>query len=302
MKRSNNKILLIVLIVLSGGFVLTRVFHAPSRERNLDETIFTLDTSQISAIHISPAIQDNARISLIRFGSDWKVEMKDRSANSDKSRVKSALNILGSMQANRVLTRNSEKWSSYHVDTTGTFVKVILDSNNAKEFWIGKMGTGQSCIRVEGQNEVYEIEGMLEPTFNKHFNDWRDKTFVKLQTDKISKITFEYPADTGFVVSKPGRSWEIGINKADSSKVQSYLNRFKSRSLRDFADDFTPSTKPTYTVTLNSGSDVITVQGWNIQDDRWVLNSSQRSDVYFSSNDSSFIRSLFVGETWFLTL
>ena len=302
MKRSNNKILLIVLIVLSSGFVLTKVFHAPSRERNLDEKILTLDTSQVSAIYISPAIQDSAQIRLIRFGSDWKVEMRARSANSEKSQVKNALSILGTIRADRVLTRNKEKWSSYHVDTTGTFVKVILDSNNAKEFWIGKMDTGGSCIRLEGHNEVYAIEGTLEPVFNKHFNDWRDKTFVKLQPEKISKITFDYPADTGFIVNKPGHSWEIGNNKADSSKVQSYLNKFKSRSLRDFADDFKPLTKPAYTITLNSGSDVITVHGWKIQDDRWVLNSSQQAGVYFSSSDSSFIRSLFVGKKGFLRL
>jgi hypothetical protein len=298
MRQSNNKILLIVLIVLVTGFVVTRLFRAPARERNLDETLLSLDTSRVNAIHISPAIQDGTEIKLIRSGNKWEMQAGERSAKPEMAQVRNALASIASVRADRVLTRNQEKWSTYHVDTTGTHVKILLDQD-AKDFWIGKLDAGGSSLRVEGQEDVYATNVALEGTFNKNFNEWRDKVFVKAHPEKISKITFQYPGDSSFVLNRSATKWEGDKIAVDSTKIQTYLNRFRSRSLRDFADDFTPSGQPSYKVTLQGDSETITVQGWKAQDDRWVLNSNQQKEVYFSSRDASLIRELFVGKKWF---
>ena len=299
MRQSNNKILFSVLVILAGGFVLTRVFRAPSRERNIDETILSLDTSKVSAIHISPATQNKKEIKLVRAGKDWRVETEKQTARPEKRQVQNALASLTEVNAERVLTRNEEKWASYHVDSSGTFVKVLLDQD-AKEFWLGNGGV--SSIRLEGESDVYEIQQNLERNFNKTFHEWRDRTFLKAETDNILKVTFQYPGDSSYVLANSGSRWEIDNLVVDTIKVQTYLNRFKSRSLPEFADDFTPQRQPAFTVTLQSGkANVTTVQAWKEEDDRWILNSSQRADVYFSSRDSSFIRDLFVPKTWFIS-
>lgn len=301
MRPSNNKILFIVLIVLAGGFVLTRVFRTPALERNIHETLLTLDTSEVNAIHVAPAIQEKMQIRLIRSGNDWQVQMDERNAHSEKSVVQNVLGSLASIHADRVLTRKKEKWNSYHVDTTGTHVKVFVGEDEVKEFWLGKMEGGKTCIRIEGESDVYAIEEMLEGKFNKTFNEWRDRTLLNVKPENISKITLQYPGDSSFIIHRSSGRWEIDNAKADSSNVQNYLNRFKSRELRDFADDFTPPGQPSYTVILQGDStNVITVKGWKVQDDRWVLNSNQQADVYFSS-DTSLVRDLFVGKKWFLS-
>jgi hypothetical protein len=302
MRRSNNKLLFIVLIVLVAGFVLTRVFRAPSRERNIEETLLKLDTSKVSAVHIFPAVQNGTKITLIRSGNKWEVEGDKRRGYPEMAQVRNALGLLTAIQADRVLTRNKENWSTYHIDTTGTHVKVLLGDDGLKEFWVGKMNSGGSSLRIEGEDDVYAADATLDRTFNRNFNDWRDKVFIKVQPEKISRITFQYPGDSSFVLNRTGNKWAVDNSAADSSKVQTYLNRFRSRSLSDFADDFTASGQPSYTVLLNRDSeDIIKIQGWKIEEDRWVLNSSQQKDVYFSSADASLIRDIFVGKDLFLS-
>ncbi len=302
MRRSNNKILLIVLVVLLGGFVLTRVFRAPSLERNIEEDLLTLDTAQVSAIHITPAVDNKAEIRLIRSGVDWKVQYRGRTAQVEMNQLNSALGSISEIHADRILTRKKEKWTDYNVDTTGTHVTVILNQDTQKEFWVGKLSGSGNCIRIEGEDDVYEVKEALERNFNKNFSAWRDKSFISVQPESVSKIAFQYPGDSSFVVVQSGGKWELEDVKADSSKVQTYLNRLRSRNLSEFADDFKPSAQASHILKLSNDSSLaITVQGWKMEDDKWVLASSLQDSVYFSSSDATMIRELFAGKKWFLS-
>ncbi len=302
MRRSNNKILIIVLVVLLGGFVLTRVFRAPSLERNIEEDLLTLDTAQVSAIHITPAVDNKAEIKLIRSGVDWKVQYRGRTAQVEMNQLNSALGSISEIHADRILTRKKEKWTDYNVDTTGTHVTVILNQDTQKEFWVGKLSGSGNCIRIEGEDDVYEVKEALERNFNKNFSAWRDKSFISVQPESVSKIAFQYPGDSSFVVVQSGGKWELEDVKADSSKVQTYLNRLRSRNLSEFADDFKPSAQASHILKLSNDSSLaITVQGWKMEDDKWVLASSLQDSVYFSSSDATMIRELFAGKKWFLS-
>lgn len=299
MIRSNNKILFIVLIVLLGGFVLSRVFRAPSLERNLQEHLMTLDTGKINAIHIIPASEKKGEIRLVRSRNAWEVEHNQRKAKTDLSQLKNVLGSLQEIHPDRIVTRTKEKWANYNVDTTGTHVKVFVGQATPVEFWVGKTSGGSSCVRLDGEDEVYEVKESLESYFNKPFSAWRDKSFLRIQPDKISKISFQYPGDSSFVVVRKEDKWNIDDLKADSTKVQSFLNKFKSRNISEFADDFTPPASPTYSVALsNDSTTAITVQAWKIQDDKWVVTSSLQDSIHFSAN-SSLIKDLFAGKKWF---
>ena len=300
MKRSNNVILLIVLLVLLGGFVLARFLRAPSLESNLEEHLLTIDTSKVSVIHIRPAAE-NGEIKLVRAGNAWKVERGETKSNVEVSHIKTALRSISKIQPERLLTRKKEKWADYHVDSTGTNVKVYTGNEDPTEFWIGKTSSGGNSVRIEGNDNVYEVKGALDGNFNKRFAGWRDKTFLKVEPEKISRITFEYPSDSSFVVERSNGKWNINNVQADSAKVATYLNRFRSRTLSEFADNFTPPEKPTYIVTLNNDSATsLTLRGWKTDDNKWVVTSSLQDQVYFSSNDKTLMNQLFAGKKAFI--
>lgn len=299
MKRSNNLILLIVLILLLGGFVLSRVFRSPSLERNLDEHLLTLDTSKISAIHINPA-SERGEIKLVRADKRWEVQQHQSKARVEVSQVKNAMASLREIHPERVVTRKKEKWADYKVDSTGTRVKVYTGTNDAVEFWVGKTTGGATTLRLEGDEDVYEVKESLDRNFNKRFDAWRDKTFLKVESEKISRITFKYPGDSSFVVERNNGKWNINNVAADSSKVTTYLNRFRSQTLSEFANYFTSPESPEYLVTLsNDSATSLTLRGWNT-DGKWVVTSSLQDDVYFSTTDNSLMNSLFAGKDSFL--
>lgn len=297
MKRSNNTILFIVLVVLLGGFALSRAFRTPSLERNLEEHLLTLDTGKINAIHIDPATE-KGEIKLVRSGRTWEVQRKQRTASVEISQVKNALESIQEIHPERLLTRKKEKWADYNVDTTGTKVKVFTGKSTPTELWVGKTSGGKTCVRLEGDDNVYEVKETLDRVFNKQFSSWRSKLFLKAEPDKISRITFQYPGDSSFVLQMSDGKWNIGNTKADSAKVQTYLNRFRSRNLQEFADDFTPGGSSGYVVTLSSDSSTaLTLQGWKIDNDKWVVNSSLQDNVYFSSSDKNLMNDLFAGKS-----
>ena len=295
----NNKILLVVLGVLLGGFVLSKMFRSPARESNLKEILLKLDTAKVAAIHIAPAIERKNEIKLVRSGNHWKAENGQRNANIDGNQIKNALRSLAEIRPDRMVTRSKEKWTAYKVDSTGTYIK-ILAGEEPVEFWVGRSNSGISCVRVEGSNEVYEIKEPLDTYFNKSFSSWRDKSFSRLDPEHISTITFQYPGDSSYVLKLDRNKWRTNNLDVDSSKVATYLNKLRAKTISGFADNFNPPAEASYVVEFNNDSGkVLTVKGWNSQDAGWILASTLQNDVYFSTQDSSFIHSLFPGKKTF---
>jgi hypothetical protein len=301
MKWSNNVILFTILLVLLGGFVVTKFFRTPSLESNLEEHILTIDTSRVSAIHIHPAAEDG-EIKLLRAGQKWKVERDETKVNVEVSHLRSALGSISKIRPERLLSRKKEKWADYQVDSTGTNVKVYSGKEDPTEFWIGKTSSGGNSLRIEGNDNVYEVKEALEGNFNRRFAGWRDKTLLKIEPEKITKISFEYPSDSSFIVERSNGKWNINNMQADSAKVATYLNRFRSRTLSEFADNFTPPDKPEYIVTLNNDSaSALTLRGWKTDDNQWVVTSSLQDQVYFSSDDKNLMNQLFAGKNAFIS-
>src|SRR5687767_11504202 len=161
MTQFNNKILLIVLAVLLGGFVLSKMFRSPARESNLKETILKFDTAKISAIHVKPASERKNEIRLVRSGSGWAVENGQKNAKVDINQVKNALRSLAAIHPDRMVTRSKNKWPTYQVDSTGTHLKIFAGAEMPSELWVGKSSSGATCVRIEGDDEVFEIKEPL---------------------------------------------------------------------------------------------------------------------------------------------
>jgi len=300
MKRFNNKILLILLSVLLGGFVLSKMFRSPARERNLRETILKLDTGKISAIHVTPASERKSEIRLVRSGTRWAVENGEGNANVDINQIKNALSSLSAIHPDRIVTRNKDKWPTYHVDSTGTHLKIFAGTDLSSELWVGSSGSGSTCVRIEGDDEVFEIKEPLDAYFNKGFSGWRDKTFSRLEPENISSIAFQYSGDSTYVLKRDKNIWMLNNAKVDSMKVINYLNKFRSRTMPEFADSFAPGASPAYEITFNSDSGkALTVQAWHTSDNGLVVTSSHQDKVYFFNRDLSLVRELFPGRKVF---
>jgi hypothetical protein len=296
MKKLNNKILIIVLVALVAIYGLSRMFRASSRESNLPKELVALDTAAITEIKIFTAKEFNKEIRLVKEGKNWTVKSDNKSANVEQGSVNSSVGQFVHLKPIRLVTKKKTKWKEYSVGDSSTQVKFMNGSKVLADIRIGRvqfdMQPGQqqfnpnsisTYVRLSGEDEVYSVEGFLESTFNKSYNDWRDKAFLRLKQNVITKVTFTYPADSGFVIEKREKKWWVNDQEADSVKVKGYLAQLEYKNATTFADDFKSTGNAQAIIQFNAAAgNLATVQAWKRADD-WAMNSTHQANVNFSS-------------------
>lgn len=312
MKKLNNKILIVVLVVLASVFVLSRVFRASSREGNLPKELISIDTAVVTEIKIFPNAEKNKEVRLVREGKVWSVKMDGRSNVVEQGGAVNALAQLAHLKPLRLASKRKDRWREFNVSDTSTQVKVMKGNEVLADVRLGKIGFNQQAgqqqqfnpgsvftyVRMSDEEEVYTVEGFLQTAFDRSYNDWRNKAFLRLKKDATTKITFTYAVDSGFVIAKREKKWWVNDSEADSVKVKGFLSQLEYKNGVTFIDDFSDNGKAQTRVEFSDGNGVAlaTIQAWKRNDD-WAVSTSYQSGVYFSSKG---LEPLLVGKKSFL--
>jgi hypothetical protein len=309
--KFNNRTLLIVFLGLAGVLILTRVFTAKKAERTLEAELVEIDTGSISTIYLYPQAEQGAELIFSRSGFGWTVSKEDLSAPADNYSIDNALNELLNLKADRLVARSADKWPEFHVnDSLGTRVLVKEGKKTTLDMIIGRFnyqpppggyagygqqyGTGITYVRKSEEEEVYAVEGFLAMSFNQGFNNWRDQTICRLTRDQITKVVFEYPADSGFIAQKLDVNWTINGILADSTSMAQYLNGMSRKSHGDFADGFSPLSGPLYQVTFEGmNMDPLLIRVYSQVGDELVLHSSINPESYFRITRDGLFKDIF---------
>ena len=304
MKKANNWKLIALFGVLVVIFVTTRIFLSPKLEGNLPTNLTDIDSAKVTELIIAPGKDRNGEIRLVRT-KKWKLQKGKITWRLEQGAGENALRQVMSIGPERIVTKKKNKWKEFEVsDSTGTRVKVLVGSSTVADLWIGRSGFSQTAgsrfggnsftyVRLNGENEVYAVEGSLDAQFNRKFDDWRDKSFMRMKRDSLSKITFRYPADSSFQIEKRQGKWIKGPQIADSATMSSYLMGLEYKNMSEFASAL-PVGDPPYMVTFENGSKLIAkVEAWP-GPVLWTLRSSHQSETYFSSTPD-LIKELLIG-------
>jgi hypothetical protein len=270
-KKNKNGLYLIILLVLILVYVLNKYAFHPAPESNIDLNALQIDTAQIAGISIQkPDAQDAISLSLEE--GQWYVKEGERQDLADFESVQSVLGTLQHLKIENLVGTNDSKWEAHKL-TDSLAVRVRLSGTNdqvLKELFIGKFtfkqsemqniqqgrnqGVGLTYVRLAEEDASYIVEGYLPMAFNKSFDQWRNKNVVKLDKNKMEMIQFDYPADSGFVISKVAENKYL-LNHADTldlTKVNPLLNSLSNYKERKFADDFSNDGKsPLYSIRIS---------------------------------------------------
>ncbi|MFN8342475.1 MAG: DUF4340 domain-containing protein [Cyclobacteriaceae bacterium] len=301
MKKLNNKILIAVLLALVGLFAASRFFRSGRLETNLPAELMAVDTSAVTEILVYPNAEKNQEVKLVRNGGQWLVKMGDRSSAVEKGSVSGAIGYFTHLKPMRLITRNQSRWNEFSVGDTSTRVKFMKGADVLADVRIGRIGFNQqpgqqqfnpggifTHVRLSDDKAVYAVEGFLESAFNRPYNDWRDKTLLRLSASQVTRISFRYPADSSFVLEKREKKWWLGSQQADSTKVKSFLSGLEYKNASEFAEDFKPNGEATARLELTGpGGAIGILEAWKREAD-WVIRSSQQPDVLFGSRGIGF--------------
>jgi Domain of unknown function (DUF4340) len=312
MKKINNKILIVALVGLVGVFVLSRLFRSPGLESNLRKDLVVLDSTAVTEIRILPSNARDQVIKLARAGNRWTVERENKKYDADASSVKSILGMLGRVDAERMVSRKKDKWETYNVGEKSTHITIYYGADQKASLHIGKSGFNQGSsggmygggaytyVRLSDENEVYVVNGFFESAWNRPFNDWRNKSFLRIPRDLIKKISFRYPADSSFVLEKKDSLWMAGTAPVDKVKMDSFLGQLASKNLTSFADDFVASAQPDAVVQVEGAEGTLgTIEAWR-NESNWILRSSLQKEIFFSGAGASIDKDVLVGMKSFL--
>lgn len=310
MKKFSNKFLLIALTVLVGIFVLSRVFRSSRLESNIRKELVKLDTARVTEVRIKSSATAGEELKLIKTGSIWKVMSGTKEAVTEPGVVNSMLGVAMNLNVQRLVSRKKDKWDTFEVGDNSTRVTIFDGVEKLADFRVGKFGFPQgqqqgngiqglyTYVRLTNEDEVYTSEGFIASHFNRSFNQWRDKAFLKV-TQEVSRIDFIYP-DSSFVLEKRDTIWYAGNDRAVDSKVTQYLNKIKFKNISEFEDGIVqPGGTPVKLQITGAGATIATVQAWPKNEDDWILSSSFQDGVYFSGKRDGVIKEMFPGKGWF---
>lgn len=299
-KNVKNIRLLGFLIILILVYVSLKVFKNTSRSKSFRQELVQIDTSQVSKLVIS---KSGESFQVMKDAGSWKVTISDnKTVDATASSVKNALGTLLSIRPDRIATRDPGKWSDYQVDTTGTRVQVFEGNKNTLDMIIGRFGVqGQrqfhTFVRLEGDNEVYAANDFMGISFPSEPKSFRNSRFLQMQTDSISQITFQYPADSSYILSKRDSVWLIGSQLADSASVAGYLSDLRFISSTEFVDDVDPNLliNPVFKVDIQAnGGDSEILEAYINPKYAFIFHSSYNPNNYFS--DEKLNSRIFVGK------
>lgn len=314
-KILNLKVLLIMFGVLAVAVIAILLAEGNKPERTFKSELFTVDTAKVTSIVITPKEKQKGDISLKKENNQWKLDLGNKQIDADNGMISGILSQLTQLKPERVAARDKSKWKDFQVtDSASTRVQVKQGEELTADFLIGKFSTRQSrqqnhyqqpqysmttYVRLNGEEEVYAIDGFLSMSFNRSIEDFRNKTILKADKNDLTKLTFSYPGDSSFTVSKQNNKWMLGGVLADSVKMVSYLGSITRLNSSNFIE------KPA--VELSEPVFSVVVEGNNINPveinafpadtiNKYYIRSSVNPDAVFSSANEGIAEKLFVGK------
>jgi len=307
-KKKNNRVLLIVLAVLVIAVAANELIKSSKGERSFRKDIIEMQAGDIKKISIFPKNANKRSVDIYRDDTVWKLKVEDKVFAADQEMVSGIVDELATMVPDRLVANSRDAWKDYDItDSLGTKVMVYGPKNEKTGLTLGRFSYNQATrkpstyVRVDNEKEVYAAEGYLSMTFNREINNLRDKNIFRGNQNDLEQISFTYPADSSFTLTKQDNHWLLNGAAVDSTRMAGYLTTVSYLVGSEFRDDFIadPAAGGTYKLVL-SGPGMKTVEINAYRDATGtVINSSENKESYFSGEPGDQFKRIFQGKNYF---
>jgi Domain of unknown function (DUF4340) len=310
MFKKLNTTTLLILLALLGGIVLFNKFYQDQKNESTFRDIFVnIDTSAVNTILIYPHSEKGKELKISRNGKRWDLQSDKLKTLADPVAVQELLSQFAEMKSLSLGGQDKSSWKDLQVsDTAGSRVKMITSNNKTYDMIVGKIGytpstrNGLTYIRHAQEEATYAVPGFLSFSINQGFNSWRNRLFLKGNTNNYTTLTFTYPGDSSFVLNKSGNLWLLNGEKADSAQTNAFINQLDNLQGNGFVDSYMPSAAPVFSLSVNGTNQVspIKLQAYSADSTRkYILHSSLNPDAYFSESESNLLHRVFAGKAKF---
>ncbi|MCX6223851.1 MAG: DUF4340 domain-containing protein [Bacteroidia bacterium] len=309
-KNKNNRALLIVLAVLLVAVGANELIKSSKGERTFRKDIVEIQANDIKKISIYPKNAGNKNVDVFLEDTVWKLKVDGKMFAADQEMIKGIVDELANMTPERLVANKKELWKDFDItDSLGVKVVIYGRKNDKTEITLGRFSYNQTTrkpstyVRVNNEKDVYAVEGYLSMTFNRDINSLRDKNIYRGNQNDLMQISFNYPADSSFTLTKQENRWSLNGVPVDSTRMAGYLTNVSYLIGADFRDDFIPAAVTTEPLKIIlTGNNMKPVEIKAFRDAKGtVLNSSENSTSYFSGENGSLFLKVFQGKSYFFS-
>ncbi len=306
-------LLAIVLVTVPGGDA--------RKSRSFKQELTRFDSSAVTSLEILPKSGTDL-ISLQKKDGNWLVSKGNTSHNADNRQVNNMLTTLWELNAKRLAANDRERWDEFEVtDSLGSRVRVLEGDKTVADLYVGKFsytqpsgqaanpymrqqrGTMTSFVRLEGEKEVYAVDGFLTMMFNRSVNDFRDATVNRVQKADIARIHVQSPEENYTLVNRDSL-WMLDGLVADSTSVADYVAGISQLSNRNFLEEDHPmvSGTPTHSVVCENsgGAQLSSVDLYVADSSRIAVTSTQNPGTVFDGAASDLFDKLIKPKEYFV--
>jgi len=304
--KKTNSTLLIVLVVLLVAVVANQVIKSKKGERTFKAELVSFSADDVEGISIFTKGNNYEEMKMAKNGEEWLLSFRDKQYTADKDMAANLANDLSSLRADRLVANKKDKWADFDVtDTSGVRVVVHGAKDELCDLRIGRFsynqgsGKASTFIRLDNEREVYSVEGYLSMAFNRDIDGFRNKSLFRGNQNDITQVTFQYPGDSAFVISKLELKWIIGDEPADSAKTWQYLSGVSYLVGSQFNDEFDPNEAgyQSFSVILEgSNMSSVTLTGYKNEEGSSIITSSLNPGSYFDASTGDLFGRVFKGK------
>lgn len=178
---------------------------------------------------------------------EWMVIDGDKEYLADQENIDSLLTKMSEWEKAELASKNVEKHDIFEVsEEKGLHIVVTnLEDQEIANFWVGKASTSwqSQYVRIQGADEVLLVQEPIKFLFDKPINEFRDKTILKFEAEKVSLLAVKTPEEK-VVLKKVDNSWimtEPLESKADGSKISDAVQALANLKAAEFGQKFVES-------------------------------------------------------------
>ncbi len=312
-RKIHTGVLLAVFMILLAIVVIIQL-RKPQTEKTIDKDVFAFDTATIDYIAITAQEDGGDALELTKKAGKWYVKQNDKEYIAGQQKTQQILNALSQLEPKRLAAKNPDKWGEYKVaDSLGIQVK-IKNENKTSGFIIGKFsyeqpqsqspyqqqqqGIMNTYVRPIDKKEVYVVDGFLRMTFSEKISQYRNKTIIKSNKENWTRLTYNYPADSSFTLTKTDNTWMIDGTPADSASLSAYFDKIVNLNSTHFLDeDQYQETDATHKLKIegNNMLEPITIYAAPADSThQYAIHSSMNDEAWFSGAKAGLFKKLFI--------
>lgn len=252
------------IYLLSGLVVIQLIIYSvlqinPHRVKE-PKPVLSIDTSQVNFVKIRNSYGE---VVLKRIGGQWRVD-QPHEFPANQSYIKTLLEKMASLRWESFITRDKGAYNKYELgDTSAIYVEIGKEGGIIDKFWCGKPSDTytHTYIRREGSPEVWLVSGTPRTNLQRKPKDWRDKTALTLDRNRISRIQLQYPDKTFELIRQIGSpddttridtTWTVNPpsgkpftpEKDVLSRLLNTISRLSATDILDQGVDTIPSLDP----------------------------------------------------------